>query len=94
MAARAIDPIPRAAALPRDSAVSAARALRSRRYGVIDMTAFFCGSRRCYPVIGGVLVHRDTDHIGVVYSKTLGPYLLRKVRRLMASWRRGRMRSP
>jgi hypothetical protein len=87
-------PIPRSAALHRDGAVSAALALRSQRYGVVDMTDFFCGSRSCYPVIGGVLVHRDTDHIGVVYSRTLGPYLLRKVRRLMGSWRRGRVRSP
>ena len=87
-------PIPGAAALHRDTAVSAARALRSPRYGVVDLTAFFCGPRSCYPVIGGVLVHRDTDHIGVVYSKTLGPYLLRKVRRLMASRSRAPVRSP
>jgi hypothetical protein len=89
-------PIPRAFALHRDTAVSAARALalRSQRYGVVDLTAFFCGSRSCYPVIGGVLVHRDTDHIGVVYSRTLGPYLLRKVRRLMASRPRARVRAP
>ncbi|MBW3654372.1 MAG: hypothetical protein KY433_12525 [Actinobacteria bacterium] len=69
-------------ALVADPAVSAVAALRSPRYRAVDMSDFFCGSRRCYPVIGGVLVHRDRDHINGIYAKTLGPYLLRAIRRL------------
>lgn len=78
--------VSRARSLPPDPAVAAVRALRSRRYGVIDMTDFFCGSRRCYPVIGGVLVHRDANHINALYARSLGPYLLRAFRRLTARW--------
>ncbi len=78
--------VPRAQAVIADPAVAAVRALRSKRYGVVDMTDFFCGSRRCYPVIGGVLTHWDVDHINAVYARSLGPYLLRAFRRLTARW--------
>ena len=78
--------LPRSRSVPPDPAVAAVRALRSKRYGVVDMTRFFCGSRRCYPVIGGVLVHWDVDHINAVYARSLGPYLLRAFRRLTARW--------
>ena len=74
--------IPRSRALEDDAAVAAVDALRSDRYRAIDMSDFFCGSRRCYPVIGGVLVHRDEDHINPIYARTLGPYLLRAFRRM------------
>lgn len=78
--------VSRSRALRPDPAVAAVRALRSQRYQVVDMTDFFCGSRRCYPVIGGVLVHRDTDHVNALYARSLGPYLLRALRRLSARW--------
>jgi hypothetical protein len=80
-------PLPRSAAVRNDTAVAAVRALRSRRYGFVDLTSYFCSSRNCSAVIGGVLVYRDVlGHITVTYSRTLGPYLLREVRALMASW--------
>lgn len=50
------------------------------------MTRFFCEALFCLPVIGGVLVHRDLNHMTVPYAQTLGPYLLRSDRRLAASW--------
>jgi hypothetical protein len=51
------------------------------RVGVIDLTHYFCDTR-CYPVIGGVLVHKDIDHLTALYSETLAPYMLSHVRRL------------
>ncbi|MGH2919003.1 MAG: SGNH hydrolase domain-containing protein, partial [Solirubrobacteraceae bacterium] len=69
-----------------DSSVSAVLRLRSGRYRYVDLTDFFCSRHYCYPVIGGVRVYRDVDHMTVAYSTTLGPYLLRAVDRLMASW--------
>ena len=75
---------PRSRALLDDPSVDAVKALRSPRYRTIDMSDFFCGSRRCYPVIGGILVHRDEDHVNPIYARTLGPYLLRAIRRLRA----------
>ena len=49
---------------------------------LVDMTRFMCDDASCYPVVGGALTHKDTGHITLVFSETLGPYLLRKVRAL------------
>lgn len=78
--------VPRSMALKRDSAISAVARLRSPRYETVDLTKFFCGRRMCYPVIGGVLVRKDVDHVTSVFSTTLGPFLLTKVDRLAATW--------
>jgi hypothetical protein len=78
---------PRRGALRWDTAVSTAQRLRSPRYGSIDMTEYFCDRERCYPVVGGVRVYKDPfGHITTAYGRTLGPFMLRKVRRLMATW--------
>jgi hypothetical protein len=91
VAARAQRPGPacredRRAVLHWDSAVAAALRTRAKRVQLADLTRFFCDPHFCFPVIGGVLVHRDLNHMTVAYAKTLGPYLLRAVRRLSASW--------
>jgi hypothetical protein len=79
--------LPRRTALKDDPDVLAANELHSPRVQVIDLTRFFCDSRRCYPVVGGALVFRDADHITPVYAATLGPYLLHQLGQLMRSWR-------
>lgn len=77
----------RSVALRADPAVAAVRRLHAGRYASIDMTRYFCGVRKCYPVIGGALVNADVfGHITVTYAHTLGPYLLRAVRRMEATW--------
>lgn len=73
--------VPRAPAMSRDPAVLAVRRYAAGRYRHVDLTSYFCSRRNCFPVIGGVLVHRDVDHITRTYSRTLGPYLTRKVSR-------------
>ena len=40
-----------------------------------DMTDYFCDEETCSPVIGNVLVYRDTHHITASYSKTMAPAL-------------------
>ena len=78
---------PRRTALRLDYYVLAAKKLHSPRVQVVDMTHFFCGKRKCYPVVGGVLVYRDYfNHLTRTFGTTLGPYLLAKVQRLMRSW--------
>jgi peptidoglycan/LPS O-acetylase OafA/YrhL len=72
--------------LNRDPAVTAAARLRSPRIQTIDLTQFFCDRARCFPVIGGALVYKDPTHVTAVYSRTLGPFLTRRVSRLMAGW--------
>jgi len=69
-----------------DAAAAAARELGSPRGQVIDLTSFQCSSRFCFPVVGGVLVHKDVDHITRTFAVTLAPYLLRDYDRLAATW--------
>ena len=89
------EPAGRACALSRrialdpDPAATAARRLHSPRYRVLDLTPFFCGPRRCEPVIGGVLVYKDTTHLTGLYARTLGPYLARAVRAAVPPARTG-----
>lgn len=73
-------PSPRAVALRPDPAATTARAVRSKRYRVIDLSSLFCTPRDCHPVIGGVQVYSDVSgHITQAYMKTVGPYLLRRM---------------
>ena len=72
----------RSAALERDAEAVAAIRLHSKRVRVVDLTRFFCDSRRCFPVIGGALVHKDDHHLTVVFASTLGPYLQRALERM------------
>ena len=74
--------VTRTRSLKPDPAIVAARWLGDQRQQTVDLTPFFCDSR-CYPVIGGALVLRDTSHMTDTYATSLGPYLLRAVDRLM-----------
>ena len=67
---------PRREAVLPDPLVEAARAMRSARVRVIDLTDHVCDARRCFPVVGGALVHRDESHLTPAFSATLGPYIL------------------
>ncbi|MDX6676682.1 MAG: hypothetical protein QOE31_734 [Solirubrobacteraceae bacterium] len=67
--------VKRKKALRTDAAVIAAHRLPGRRVRVIDMTHFFCGTKLCYPVVGGALVYKDDQHITEIFGTTLGPYL-------------------
>jgi len=64
--------VPRRHVLRPDPAVAAAREFGAH---VIDLTPEFCDARRCYPVIGGALVHKDADHLTQVFARTLGPFM-------------------
>ena len=65
-----------------DPAAEAAGQLAGSRGRVIDLTRFFCDERLCYPVVGGALVFKDTSHLTLVFSRTLGPYLAADYRAL------------
>jgi hypothetical protein len=64
-----------------DAEVAAARRLRARGARVVDLTRYFCNRRRCLPVVGGVLVHKDVDHLTQLFAATLGPFLLHRIDR-------------
>jgi hypothetical protein len=77
--------VPRSSALDPDPILAAARATRSRRTSIVDLTRFFCDRARCYPVIGGVLAFKDSTHLTPVFAETLAPFLLRAVTKNLAS---------
>jgi hypothetical protein len=60
--------------------------VRGSRVATVDLSRFFCGRARCWPVIGGALVYKDNHHLTQVYSRTLAPYLGRRIDALLASW--------
>jgi hypothetical protein len=78
--------VSRQAALAPDAQAMAAPLLRSPHAQVVDLTRFVCDPALCYPVVGGVLVFKDTTHMTRTFATTLGPYLLHKVRALEARW--------
>ena len=71
--------LPRRRALVPDAAVTAARTLRRPGVRVVDLSYQVCDRTRCFPVVGGVLVHKDLDHLTPQFAATLGPILLRKL---------------
>ncbi|MFD7023272.1 acyltransferase family protein [Promicromonospora sukumoe] len=42
---------------------------------LVDLTDVYCDARECLPVIGGVTVYRDADHLSDTFAGTLAPYL-------------------
>ncbi|HEX2088098.1 MAG TPA: SGNH hydrolase domain-containing protein [Solirubrobacteraceae bacterium] len=66
--------IPRRLVLRPDPAADAARTAGGRVH-LVDMTRYFCDAHRCFPVVGGVLTHKDGGHITAEFAETLAPYL-------------------
>lgn len=72
--------VPRAEALtPRDLQYEAAGTFGSDRVSRIELTEAFCDDQQCYPVIGGLPVYYDGDHITKNYAHTLAPLLAEKI---------------
>jgi hypothetical protein len=78
--------LPRRGALDRDPAVDAAARITTPDTHAIDLTRVFCDAGRCYPVIGGALVYRDTTHMMPGFGRTLAPLLLRRISAMSAGW--------
>jgi hypothetical protein len=71
----------RSSVLRRDAAAVAGTRAGARRVHVVDLTPLMCSATRCFPVVGGALVHKDTTHLTDVFAATLGPFVLRAVER-------------
>ncbi|MBU6336528.1 MAG: acyltransferase [Acidobacteria bacterium] len=76
---------PRKEAVLIDPAVIAARRLNEKpgqpRYSIIDVTDRFCDEKKCYAVVGGVLILKDRSHMTATWSATLAPSLDRELQR-------------
>lgn len=66
--------VPRPQAVPAFDAQAAAVRQVPRAH-LVDVTSFYCTPDVCPPVIGNVLVYRDTSHITATYAATLTPYI-------------------
>jgi hypothetical protein len=52
---------------------------------LVDMTAYFCTQTRCPAVIGNVITYHDTaGHMTGTFSRTLGPYLVKAIKKAIA----------
>lgn len=49
-------------------------ALRVPRARVVDLSDLYCTRDACAPVVGHVLVYRDTTHLTATYASTMAPY--------------------
>lgn len=65
-----------------DAQADAALLVQSPAVNVVDLTPFMCGRTYCVPVVGGVLVHKDGDHLSTEFARTLAPYLDRAIKRI------------
>jgi hypothetical protein len=75
--------LPRRTALKPDPAMVAA-ARSGGRVEAVDLTDFMCDDDLCFPVVGGVLVHKDPGHLTRLFATTLAPYIEREFERLRA----------
>ncbi len=67
---------PRAEATrPFDPQPGAVERLNRPDVTLIDFTDVYCEARECLPVIGGVTVYRDDNHLTDTFAGTLAPYV-------------------
>lgn len=77
-------------ASPRDKVLAAgggpaheAAARNNDKVYLVDLNSAICPRERCAPVIGGVLVYRDNNHITATYAATLAPRLATALDRVL-----------
>jgi peptidoglycan/LPS O-acetylase OafA/YrhL len=62
------------AIIPDPPTVVAAREMHGK-VPVVDMNDLICGPTWCAPIVGNVLVYRDSHHVTSTYTGTLAPFL-------------------
>jgi peptidoglycan/LPS O-acetylase OafA/YrhL len=73
----------RASWLPPEPAAAAVRSLADPRIRFADLTDHICDGRVCHAVTGGVITYFDASHLTATYARTLAPYLLPPLERLL-----------
>ena len=75
----------RADEVPDDASADAVVSMHEPRVHVVDLTDRFCDDRRCYPVVGNLIVYSDSSHLTTDYSTALAPYLFEQVDQLVGT---------
>jgi peptidoglycan/LPS O-acetylase OafA/YrhL len=68
--------VDREVAQPPDPLAEVARTTRIPGITTLDLTQYFCDDRRCYAVVGNVVVYYDGDHLNAQYSRSLKPMIM------------------
>jgi len=64
-------------AILRDTPINQAVRTMGSGAELLDLNALICNSGTCPPIIGNVIVYRDTHHLTETYIKSLEPYFVR-----------------
>jgi peptidoglycan/LPS O-acetylase OafA/YrhL len=70
--------LPRDEAVPRFDAVRKA-VVQTPGAAMVDLRDLMCTRERCLPVIGNVVVYRNSDHLTTTFVRTLVPYLVQRI---------------
>lgn len=71
---------PVADAYPTFDVNTATAAMTDGAVPVVDLGELYCAAGTCPLVVGNVLVYRDLHHITATWSRTLGPFLVDRIR--------------
>jgi hypothetical protein len=71
--------VDREVAHPKDPLTEVARRTRVEDVTLIDLTDHFCDDRRCYAVVGNVVVYFDHDHMNLEFSRSMKPVLAKAI---------------
>ncbi|MPZ84854.1 MAG: acyltransferase family protein [Actinophytocola sp.] len=77
-AACAVD---RRVAQPPDPLSEVASTSRNPEVSFVDLTNYFCDKRRCYTVVGNVVVYYDANHLNLEFSRSMKPMIGRALDR-------------
>jgi peptidoglycan/LPS O-acetylase OafA/YrhL len=66
-------------AIVEDSPLQQAVAQAGSFASLVDMDHLICAPTTCDPIVGNVVVYRDTHHLTETYIRTLRPYLFRRL---------------
>jgi hypothetical protein len=68
-----------AKAIVKNTALQQAVAKMRGRAELMDINSYICKPTVCPPIIGNVVVYRDTHHLTQTYITSLTPYFLREL---------------
>lgn len=74
----------RTSALPADPLVAAAASDRTGLVSVLDLSDMVCDPQTCLPVVGGVIVYVDNNHLTATFVRTLAPEVVVAVEDVLA----------
>ncbi|MBD3781320.1 MAG: hypothetical protein IE923_18930 [Micrococcales bacterium] len=64
---------PRGEVVVEDLAMTAAASVDAPGLGVVDLYPAFCDDDTCHAVVGGVITHRDSNHLTSTFAASLAP---------------------